>query len=428
MKNKFLILAIGIMLSTQTFGAVRFGSFYLGADTEVLNGVKDVFQSENTFDIFNKTKYKPDSFYNTSAEEISSVLNSFSDESRKKSYLNFLIKDYRFKFENNDKVEFIVKGNNNIINFYIYFKDDKYIQNPIDDLGFKKTICSSEINKVFLNNGAKFQAEYYLNEVLFDQKYLEGNSQDVCAQDFAKSINKKVVQKTNDENKEPKIELAKEEKKVEDKTKTIYIPKTLINNSFKYENGNIVEEKESDFTVVKIEEPQVEVKRIPQIVTLSEKEQQKILDLNQKNLKAKQKSEKAKEIINNINNIYKDLVEEDRVLFREHVASLMKKYYDDILTKKKKTSSNSTTTVSNKNENVVFNIKFSRNYSSIAKDSVASWKKSNEAKKFVCSDPMLSSMLEIGIKYEVRYADFRGNVFYSEKVDDITNCLRTISN
>lgn len=424
MKNKFLIFTVGALLSVQAYGAVRFGSIYFGTDGNIFGGDKEVFQSENTFDIFNKTQYKPDQFFNTSAEEVNSILNGFSDESRKKSYLNFLLNDYRFNFENKDKVKFIVKGNNNVINFNIYLNDEKYIQNQIDDLGFKRAVCLSELNKVFLDKGVKFEADYYLNEVMVDQKYLVGNAQEVCRQDFAKSSKKQTDKKMVSVKEEANVELSKEETKVEDKTKTIYIPKTLINNSFKYENGKLVEEKESDFIIVKIDEPKVEVTRIPKIVTLSDKEQKTILDLNQKNLKAKQKSEKTQEIVNNINNIYKDLVEEDRGLFREHVASLMKKYYDDILSRKKKVGANSTTTISNMNDRVVFNVKFSRNYSSIAKDSVNGWKNSNEAKKFVCGDKLLSSMLEIGVKYEVKYSDFKGNTFYSEVVDDMTDCKK----
>ncbi len=423
MKNKILILALASLLSSQAFSAVRFGSFYIDTDGNFLSGVKDMVKTESEINIFEKTQYKPDTFYNMSAEEIDSTLKGLSDESRKKSYLNFLINDYKFNFENKDKIKFVVNGNNNIINFNIYLNDEKYVEIPDDDLGFKKIVCASNVNKAFLNNGARFEANYYLNDSLIDQRFLEGEINKACAKNFAPSTKKKeekIVAKLD----QPKVELLAEEKKTEDKTKTIYIPPTLIHNNFKYENGKLVEEKESDFTVVKIEEPKVEVKRVPQIVTLSSAEQQKILDLNQKKLKSKQKIEKINDVVNNINNIYKDLVEEDKPLFREHVASLMKKYYEDILSKKKKTNNNSNTEVSNTNEKVVFTIKFSRNYSAIAKESVEGWKKSNEAKKFVCSDKLLSSMLEIGLKYEVKYSDFRGTTFYSEQVDDTKDCQK----
>ena len=414
MKKKILVLALVSVLSGQTFAAARWGSFYFGTESDIFSGIKDTIKAKESVNIFEKTKYNPDVLFNMSAEEMKSNLAMFSDEKRKKAYLDFLLKEYNFNFENRENIRFVVNGSNNIINFNLYFKEDKYFDNIEDDLGFKKTVCSSEVNNLLLANGVNFKANYYVNDILIEQKLLSGDIKDSCGRDFAKRINVQSL---------AKVELSKEDKKGENKEKTVVIPSTLIHSDFKYENGKAIEEKESDFMIVKIEEPKVEVKRIPQIVTLSESDQQKILDLNQKNLKTKQKNEKINDVVNNINKIYKDLVEEDKPLFKEHVASLMNKYYEDILKKKPK-NNNSTTTVSNANENVIFNVKFSRNYSSIAKDSVGKWKTTNEAKKFVCSDKLLRSMLEIGVKYEVLYSDYKGSVFYSEKVDDINDCKK----
>ncbi len=414
MKKKILVLALISVLSGQTFAAARWGSFYFGTEGDIFSGIKDTIKAKESVNVFEKTKYNPDVLYNISAEEMKSNLAMFSDEKRKKAYLDFLLKEYNFNFENRENIKFVVNGNSNVINFNLYFKEDKYFDNIEDDLGFKKTICSSDVNNLLLANGINFKANYYVNDMLVEQKIISAEMKDYCSRDFAKRINDQSL---------AKVELSKEEKKGENKEKKVVIPSTLIHSDFKYENGKVIEEKESDFMIVKIEEPKVEVKRIPQIVTLSESDQQKILDLNQKNLKTKQKNEKINDVVNNINKIYKDLVEEDKPLFKEHVASLMNKYYEDVLKKKPK-NNNSTTTVSNTNENVIFNVKFSRNYSSIAKDNVGKWKTTNEAKKFVCSDKLLSSMLEIGVKYEVLYSDYKGTVFYSEKVDDVNDCKK----
>ena len=571
MKNKILTIAIASIFSTPAFSSVRIGSVYVDPNIDIVGKVKKIISSENNFNIFDGIKYNPDLSYSISAEEANSILQGLSEDSRKKSYLKFLATQHNFIFENKDKIKIKTYGKNGVVVFDIYLNDKKFLEKIEDDLGFKKTVCSFDLNKIMLNYGTRFEANYFLDNNFVDKKFLEGDMIDECSQNFAKrfvqknekeikieppkeeivnpipkvetpkveapkveaviepivelpkevEVNEKVVREvkvskkkyknkisnlnslkkkyenikktekeefikpttkiepTKEEFIKPttkietpkeevvkpiaKIETTKEEfikptTKIEPTKEEVVKPitkieapkeeiKNLIHNTFNYKNGKLIEETEDDFIeeikpedinnesvlenlnvdsekikTEEVKDSRVEGRilpptKLPQSSNLSFEEQKEILDLNNKKLSPIQKKDKVSLIVKNINKINEGLTNEDKIIFRENLAQVMKKYYEDFLQKKKKKSIYSTTTVSVLNEKMIFNIKFNRNYSTIAKDNVETWKQSNETKNFVCSDNLLSSMLNVGVKYEVRYLDFRGNVFYSEKVE-----------
>lgn len=363
-------------------------------------------------DVIYKITKKPETFFNQTVQELENTLGQFGDKKTKSSYLNSVIENYSISYPKKDNITINVFGKENTINYIVNLSDS--LASDADssnkpDFGFKKAICESTMNTLFLENGVVFNAKYMNDGVFLYKKTLSEN----CFNELNTLLPEEKNKQLSSQSKEQIVMISPTTKEVEkSKAEIVYIPKEFIHADVS--KNNTLETPEDLVIIKAIEDPVVTKQEVAKIITLNKEEKEKL------HVGLIKKDQNLKEIISRIVELNDGATNEyEKRLFREHIAELTKEFYNKLLDAKKKDINKkpkNNIVVEKDFDTVNISVYFNIQSSSDLKKNKIKWKKNNEAKSFVCDDLFLSKMLDIGLKYKVHYYDHKNNLVYSDDV------------
>lgn len=363
----------------------------------------DVYSKDNSI-IFNNSISYPENILNVSYFDILSTYQGFDSESNSKSYLHYIINNYKDSYDNkNISLNIFGRDGNLIYNLNLKNSNDN------SNYGFKEYICNSEINKLFLTLGVNFELNVKKNEKIINTTILNSKNSETCLLNVKKKqsqidLNKKdIKQETTDIKQEHNkaIELIVNEQDI--KEVTVLPPISMPNNTNINKSINKIDNK------TKTKEK-----------NLSKKKDTKLNNENSKLLenfiKRKGNFEENKKnitiLIEDIKKEYYLKADKEKNEYTQEIVKFISNTYGKHLNRE--IQKDVFLSVEANKNNVNYNIKFNKLLEKEIQTKTKEWGKQNEAKNFVCSQLFLKEMLNLNISFNVKYIDKKGKVFYLE--------------